>query len=106
MEVLYCDFSKIKDEGMNFVMKRGTSYDKLQCDEYCHLYDRYNLTFLFAVAKVHECVVVRFKDIVPVMVFNKDRDHLLKDMMEEHHNFYDTEIVTIIYFTMHRKYEG
>jgi len=104
MEILYCDFSKIKDEGMNLVMKRGTSYDKLQYDEYCHLYDRYNRNQA-GLAKVHECIVVRFKDIVPVMVLQKDRDHLLKDMMEEHHNFHDTEIVTIIYFTMHRKYE-
>jgi hypothetical protein len=95
---------KIKEDGINFLMKRGTFYDKLQHEEYFRIYDR-NTRQDYGIAKVQECVVVAFKDIVPQMVFLQDMDTLLKDMLDEHHNFHDHEIVTLIYFTVHHKYE-
>ena len=103
MEELYIDCTNFKNEGMHVVIKRGTHYDKLQYDDLCRVYDLDGIAY--GIGKIHECVVVRFEDIKPTMVLNRDIDHLWKDMMEEYLTFHKQEIVTLIYLTIHNRYE-
>ena len=100
MKTLYVD-RKEATTGERFLVKRGTYYDCLQHDGFFRMCDNRGE---HGIAKVVECVVIRFSDIKNWMLKNQKHDHLWKDMMTEHTSFDRDEIVTIVYYSVHHQY--
>lgn len=105
MENLHFDRVDFDEQNVNVIVRRGTYFDKLRFDNFFRIYieeDRVE----WGIAKIVDCVVIRFEDIIPNGYHGVNVEKLIEYLTLKYSDFNEKEIVTLIFFTIHYKYKS